>query len=344
MTNILENLDLSEIEEFLEDENVTDIDWNGEDLWTDNIVLGRVKQEKKLSAEFVEGLTTKIGNAMNKTLNKHNPVLEAESDTLRFSILHEDITGGLRSISVRKTPATMRLSKEMLIDTGYITEPLFNFFENAIKAHCTIVICGLPAVGKTEFLKLLTNTIPPYERVITIEDRKEIHYKQINPGKDCVEVKISPTLDFPSAISFALSHNAKWTILSEARGAEVEYLMNNLSSGTFCLTTLHTNDVRKIPDRLANMLPGGEEHTRFINDVYDFIDIGVLITSKIQNGKSITRRIEQVGLFSREHGQNQVSMIYDDNKFIAENLSPEIVRKFMKAGIKNPYVASKGED
>ena len=48
--------------------------------------------------------------------------------------------------------------------------------ENAIKAHCTVIVGGLPGVGKTEYVKYLTSYIPDYERVYTIEDNTPIHY------------------------------------------------------------------------------------------------------------------------------------------------------------------------
>ena len=53
-----------------------------------------------------------------------------------------------------------------------------------------MMMCGLPGTGKTELLKFLTGYIPDNERAITIEDNLEIHYSEINPGKDCVEMKV----------------------------------------------------------------------------------------------------------------------------------------------------------
>ena len=46
--------------------------------------------------------------------------------------------------------------------------------------------------GKTECAKFFSQFIPAGERVITIEDNPEWHYSQINPGKDCVELRINP--------------------------------------------------------------------------------------------------------------------------------------------------------
>ena len=43
-------------------------------------------------------------------------------------------------------------------------------------------------------------------------------------------------------------------MLSEARSKEVKYLLQSWSTGVRGMTTLHTDDVRNIPDRILNML------------------------------------------------------------------------------------------
>ena len=46
----------------------------------------------------------------------------------------------------------------------------------------------------------------------------------------------------------------QWVLLSEARSTEVKYLLECFSTGLHGLTTLHTDDTRKIPDRIQNMM------------------------------------------------------------------------------------------
>ena len=82
------------------------------------------------------------------------------------------------------------------------------FLENAVKAHMNIIMCGLPGSGKTELLKYLTRFVPDNERVITIEDNLEIHYADINPGKDAGELKVNEILfDYTKAIKACLRQN-----------------------------------------------------------------------------------------------------------------------------------------
>ena len=72
--------------------------------------------------------------------------------------------------------------------------------------------------------------------------------------------------------------------------------MENISAGVHCLTTVHLDDVSKLPDRLRNMGQTINE-----NDVYSFIDIGVQIRSVVKEGEKIKRK-GGTGYLSFERG------------------------------------------
>ncbi len=53
------------------------------------------------------------------------------------------------------------------------------------------------------------------------------------------------------------------------------------------MTTLHTDDVRNIPDRILNMLETRvDADDRLENDIYQAMDVGVLIRKKKNRGRS----------------------------------------------------------
>ena len=324
---------------YINAENITDINWNGEELWVDDLNKGRYKLDIKLSEKFVNNFSLKIANLMNVNFNKYLPLLEAETDNLRVSIIHEDVAKTGRSISIRKTPAKRRMDRESMIDDGYCLAKLDNFMHNAVLAHCNIVVSGLPGVGKTEYVKTLTAYIPANERAITIEDNLEIRYREINPGKDCVALKVDDEFTYTDAIKACLRQKPTWILLSEARSVEVKYLLESMSTGTHCFTTIHSEDVRKIPNRIKNMMPSGESDKKVENDIFSFIDIGVLIQSNIQEDGKIKRFISQVALYSTDDitGEHQTIILYEDGRFITEKLPSDIYRKFKMEHIINPF-------
>ena len=233
--------------------SVTDINWNGKQLWIDDLEQGRYMAPEILSDCFVERFIMLLSNITCVTFNRINPVMEAETEELRVSVVHESVARSGYTISIRKTPAVCRMNKENMIQSGYCSEEIHDFLVRCVKAHCTIVICGLPGAGKTELLKYLTQFIPSRERAITIEDVMEIHYQTLNPDKDCVEMKVAENFGYAQAIKASLRQYPKWIILSEARSKEARQLLESLSSGASSLTTLHGKKVADIPGRILTM-------------------------------------------------------------------------------------------
>lgn len=324
---------------FINDADVTDINWNGSQLWIDDVNKGRYKVDTVLDKEFTDVMSVRIANVVSKTFNKYQPSLEAETDELRITILHESISNTGRAISIRKTPALKRINFMQSIKQGdYCSEEIANLMSNAVKAKFNIIVCGLPGVGKTELVKFLTNYIFPSDRVVTIEDTLEIHYDKINPDKDSLVLKITPQFSYTQAIKESLRLLPEWVLLSEARSTEVKYLMESVSTGTKCMTTLHADDVRKIPDRIVNMIGDINQEEIIKNQVYSFFDIGILIDKEeeAQTGR-IKRWISQVCFFDRSNDKNECTMVVDNGQFTNNKLPQDAIRRFRNAGILDPY-------
>lgn len=335
---LLSRKDYGVLYPYIEDEDVTDVNWNGLQLWIDHLKKGRYMAMEVLSDEFVERFSTLLASIVSIPFNKMNPVFEAETEELRVSIVHTSVAHTGITISLRKIPAVRRMEAGEMMQSGYCEEAVGTFIKNCVLAHCNIAICGMPGAGKTELLKFLTKYIPARERVITIEDTLEIHYRKINPEKDCVEMKVAERFSYTDAIKACLRQLPKWIILSEARSKEVRYMLESLSTGTYGITTLHTDDVRNIPDRIQNMAGGGIDSERIINDTYSFLNIGILVKSNAGSDGKINRWIEQIGVFERTsidliHSENRVNMIVEDGKLVETGLPSHLRKKFEEAGI-----------
>lgn len=318
---------------FIQDEQITDINYNGSALWVDHLVKGRYcVPSYRADNRFLNRFSMRIANMMNRSFNQYEPLLEAETDELRISIIHESVTNTGRSISIRKTPGVRRLNRRRMLETGYCSEELDIFMANGIRAGLTLVAAGLPGAGKTEYLKAMTAYIPPACKVITVEDNLEIRYRTINPDKDGIEIKVGDTFSYGKAIKASMRQLPGWLILSEARSQEVQYLLESMSTGVSCMTTIHTDDVRKIPDRFCSMMKKD-----VTNDVYSFLDIGVLVGCYNMPGKGICRRIEQAALFDRSQGENTITVFYEDGHMVHPQLPGALMRKFAFAGIQDPF-------
>ncbi len=305
------------------DDFITDVDFNGEQVWiTDANNCRKPCFNVGVDAQFVEQFTQRVANGVSKPFNKQSPILEAETDCLRITIVHESVALSGRCICIRKSLPYVRLSEDRMLADSYCTEEVLDLLVDFVAQKKNIVVVGEPGAGKTELCKFLSGYIPKEERVITIEDTPEWHYRLLHPEHDCVELKVGPQMDYTNAIKTCLRLNPKWMMLSETRSKEVVYLIEGFSTGVRGMTTLHASDVRKIPDRMLNMAGAERDAERLENDIYSFVDVGILVRRRQtidEMGRSkVGRYIDQVCIFSRENGINGCQIIVSDGNLLAD--------------------------
>lgn len=335
---------------YVDNQEITDIDYNGSEIWVRNVYNERYRLNQEFVREcmtpsFVEQFTQRIANVVSRQFNKRNPQLEAETNELRVTILHESVAHSGRCISIRKTPPIIRLTAEGAMAEGFCSKETMALLINCVKSHMNIVFCGMPGIGKTECIKFFSQFIPANERVITIEDTLEIRYNKTNPGKDCIEMKVSEnTFDYAQAIKSSLRLNPMWIMLSEARSKEVKFLLESWSTGVRGMTTIHTDDVRNIPDRILNMLESRVDADRTENDVYQALDVAVLVRKRKGTDQVYHRYIDQMCFFLRDKGINNTVMMVFDGNLLPTTLPGIITHQFHRAGVEDPYFCTELED
>ena len=86
------------------------------------------------------------------------------------------------------------------------------------------------------------------------------------------------------------------------------------------------------------MAGGKEDLERIENDTYRYLDVGILVKSKLDAEGCFHRSIDQIGIFER-YGKNwnetvnQVVMLVEDGEIINRLLPKSLVRKFQDQGI-----------
>lgn len=322
---------------YIEEPYITDIDYNGTSLWITDFEKGRYEVEEEITEQFLSSFTHNISNCVNKHFNNANKVLEADTKELRISIIHNSVATSGISICIRKSPCLVRNTIQSMLDDGYCTKEVLQLLLNCVHAKMNFVFGGEPGSGKTECAKFFMKFIPKDERVITIEDSLEIHYREINPGADAVELRIGPGFTYTDAIKACLRQNPKWLVLSEARSVEVTALLEQWSTGVNGFTTIHLDDLRKLPDRIQNMMDNVNDADRMENRIYRYVNVGILIRCIRDPGGSIHRYIDQLCFFSREDHKNKIYMIVKDGEVVSKDLPPDILNRFTYTGIKDPF-------
>ena len=328
---------------YINDDTITDIDYNGDSVLVRDINNNRWFTDIKLSEEFVGMLCKNISNAIGENFNKTNNVLEVDTDCMRFEVIHESAATSGRAITIRKMPMYLRYeTPEEVIERGLATKECINFLLNCVKAKLRIDICGEIGAGKTELARFLSSYIPKTEKAFIIDDQDNWHYRDINPGADCISISVSDTMSYDKALKTALRSNATWVMLSEARGEEVKSMIQCWTSGAAGISTIHTLDARNISDRILNMMPTRRDADRLENDVYEYVNIGVRVAIKKDKHGNDVRRIDQVCTYNRENKQNYTEMILADGEIINNSFSTTHTELFRQAGVQDPFAWNSG--
>lgn len=332
---------------YIEDDDVTDIDFNGHDLRIRTTTKSKHRVDENLSTDFVDALSNRIANEVAKEFNVQNPVLEAETDNLRISVLHETRNKRGKSICIRRVPKINRITVKSALETKYVSPNALSFLINCVHAHCNFTISGEIGSGKTELGKFLSSFIPEDERVITIEDNYELQYSSIKPNADCVEIHVDNNFTYDMAIKASLRQNAKWLVVAEVRDKEAKSYLKQLSSGVNGITTLHTDDARNIPSRITNMIGETEGTQTYLEDAFTFLNVGIYLGIKVKNDGTIYRYIDQICVFENSGGKHVAKLIYANGRPMDEDMNsllpPQFAKKLIKEGIENPFICTEVE-
>lgn len=110
------------------------------------------------------------------------------------------------------------------------------------------------------------------------------------------------------------------------------------------MTTIHTDDVRNVPDRILNMLETRTDADRMENDIYQALDVGVLIRKKKGEDNVYHRYIDQMCFYIREKGENQTVLMVFDGKVVQKELPESVTNQLKRAYIEDPYSSMELEE
>ncbi len=189
---------------------------------------------------------------------------------------------------------------DMLVGDGALTPYMARFLEACVKAKLNILISGSTGAGKTTLLNILSNFISDDERIVTIEEVRELNLKQSHvvsletrsanfDGKGEVTVK--------DLVYNSLKMRPDRIIIGELLGGESFYYLQALNTGhDGALTTLHANSPKEAISRLETMtlLSGINISMEALREyISSALDIVVNI-SRMKDGKRKVTSISEV--------------------------------------------------
>ena len=334
-------VDFGPLKQFLDNDDVTDISYtNSGQVWLKTLSQGVYRVENTgIDNALMEKIAFQCANSMGKSFNMANPFLDAESAELRMNFVHDSIAKNGIAVTIRKTPAKIRLQKEKIIEEDYIRLNIHDFLLKCVEGHCNIIVSGETGSGKTEFIKYLASHTKENEKIITIEDTLELHLDKIFPYRDIVAMKTNNIASYSDVLVTCMRQNPRWILLSEVRSAEaVMAVRNSISSGHNILSTIHAYKAESIPSRMYSLLETNQDVSQFLTTIHRYVQLGVHIkgyySSKYQR---FHREVsEVVEFYVNENNEAKYKILYNktpDGKETIANPSKYLISYLESQGI-----------
>ncbi len=254
-----EAVGLGPLEELLADESVTEIMVNK----FDEIY---VEQSGKLSLsgitfssdDAVMTAIERIVSPLGRRIDESSPMVDARlKDGSRVNAIIPPLALRGPCLTIRKF-AKQKLVAQDLVNFGAINQNMVKFLETAVNNHMNIIISGGTGSGKTTLLNVLSNFIPPSERIVTVEDAAELKLAQ--PHLVSLESR-PPNLEGKGAIPIrdlvknCLRMRPDRIVVGECRGGETLDMLQAMNTGhDGSLTTAHANTPRDLIARIEVMV------------------------------------------------------------------------------------------
>lgn len=171
------------------------------------------------------------------------------------------------SLSIRRH-RFQRATLAQLRENGTLDPGLESLLGAMVRARKNILITGGTAIGKTTMLRALASEIPPWERLVTVEDVFELGLDVDEPAHPDVvamqarEANIEGQGEVGQAelVRWALRMSPDRVIVGEVRGPEVIPMCNAMSQGNDgSMGTLHSSTSRGAFTKLAAYAVQGPE-------------------------------------------------------------------------------------
>ncbi len=298
-----ESVGLGVLEDLLADETVTEIMVNR----FDEVFIerkGRLEPTTTVfsSEQAVRNIIDRIVAPIGRRIDESSPLVDARlHDGSRVNAVIPPVALKGANVTIRKF-SKKRLQMEDLIGFGSVEPRMAQFLRVAVEQRKNLIISGGTGSGKTTLLNVLSNYIPPNERVVTIEDAAELRLYQPNlvsmearpanvEGKGAIPIR--------ELVRNALRMRPDRIVVGECRGGEALDMLQAMNTGhDGSLTTAHANSPRDMLARMEVMvMMAGMELplTAIREQIASAIDIIVQITRFSCGSRKLTAIVEVTG-------------------------------------------------
>ncbi len=228
---------LGALDALLLDDRITEIMVNR----ADEVVVERGGVLERVASVFadeaeVAALAQRLAARAGRDLTTEHPMADARlSDGSRISVILPPVSR-YPALAIRRTPERPP-SIDDLLEAGAVTLEVWEFLAESVQARANVVVAGGAGAGKTHLLRLLTDVIPHDQRLVVIEDVRELDL----PRGGTVSLESSGRYTTHDLVVQALRMRPDRIIVGEVRAQEALDLIEAMATGhPGSFTTVHS--------------------------------------------------------------------------------------------------------
>ena len=290
------------LEQLLHQPGVTDVLVNG----ADQVFVDRGAGLELTGVRFrcegdVRRLAQRLAASVGRRLDDAMPFVDAR--LANGSRVHA-VLGTLASpgtcISLR-VPAHRSFSLQDCVASGSVTPGAAQLLSRMIEAKLAFLISGGTGSGKTTLLAALLALVPPKERIVIVEDSRELaphHPHVVRIEGRPANTELAGAITLTDLVRQSLRMRPDRLVVGEVRGAEICDLLTAMNTGhEGGCGTVHANSTADIPARLEALASlGGLPRSALHAQLASALDAVV----HVARDDSGMRRVAEISIFVRE--------------------------------------------
>lgn len=311
---------LKPLEEVFEIENVVEISINkpGE-VWYE--VKGEMhkKDIPELDINHLKSLGRLVAQSTEQMVSEEKPLLSAtlpagyriqvvfppaceagyvivsirKQTVLDMDLDQYEALGAFQKTVTEEVEDKLNIELSRLLDRGEVKE----FIKMAVKGKKNIIVSGGTSTGKTTFMNATLKEIPHHDRIITVEDAREIDLKHF-PNKVHLlcsrggqgRAKVTPQ----DLIETCLRLRPDRIIVGELRGSEAFSFLRAVNTGhPGSISTLHADSPQLAFEQLILMvMQAGLNISR--ETIYEYVHSVINVVVQLKRGDGGTRFVSEI--------------------------------------------------
>lgn len=271
-----------------------------------------------------------LAQYMGRPFDPENPILEGRMpDGSRVEAVMGDLAKGGIHVAIRRFSKD-RLELSHLVQGKSLSLEAADALRTLVVHKRNILIAGGTGSGKTSLLNVLTSFVPEGERVVVLEDARELQPR----GEHTVQLEARPAdergkgaVSIRALFKATLRLRPDRIVLGEIRdGAALDLLQAMTSGHGGCLATLHASHPRDALTRLETMALMADVELPLVAlraQVASAVDV-VIQVDRLRSGERVVTHISGVqeldlqgryvlqDLFVRREGQLSMTRVAED--------------------------------